>query len=1462
MVEGDENSEAHTEEIITPVSKSSTARMKPQSVTNDPIATENLSEGKGESLVNQLKVDGQGEHTFSELPFNGSQLYNSEHELVDSEINLERLDETEIQRHLNDVESSFIPVLSPVFLGKKGADDTYLFDKPPELFKTNLPDEKNEVSDMQELAPSTRDVQHMDKLDSDPDETSSFTETRSSSPAEAAAARCISRAVSNVKTLNLDTTEKKKNENGPYVTSFHQESKIEKSEDAPEKSVSQHDNSNQSFDTFKGSGNSLRRGSLLVHKNSSQRTNDLRNSCPSRQSSLSSLDGSEATLEADYALQSGGAMPAVGISRHSSTTLSRSMSLGSMASGFESSADDTGRGTSLATLTEEENKNNAEISPPETPRPPRRDLSAPTDTVIARHVRNVHVPDAVLKEYKSKNEMASPSRQAGLSGPVLGRIGKNLTLKEQSSTIERLSKENFDLKLKVMFLSDRLEKLSEESVRDMISENVELKTSLAGMQRDNKALKRKIKELEKKLKAEEDRPSTSQSSTTNGESTNWINEEAAHEKEEELLFLREKIEEYVTEIEKLRSETMFRERDRTNLVDVVRQMSERRAQDVEVRDDTDIWKDLFEQETSRCEKISNENKILREENMRLKTESTTTSGATGLNHTTNIYNITKKRQTSPAKSKSHVPEPCDNRNYSVSGGNTSVEELKKESEKLRHENVNLRREVGAQTSMLTSRNKEKERLYQEIEELKLRQQRNLTAGDGTVDRSVSRSNQRSVSLASDRTRNTTLEDVEREEIENKNAELRDAINSIKIQNQDLRTELNSCMEDFEFAVAQKKKAESIAIEMRKSLEAAETDILTIQAERDEALHGQEETENLLEAVRIEAQQEIDSMSRNIDETNIEIERLLAELSDTTENFNSLQTEMRDMSQALVRLEDNHDFNIRRIQDLEKDLEEANHELEQLEKNLVEANEKSRRLTVQQESCQGEIMFLREEQEGDKIKIGNLEAALKSAEQTINQENERVKDLSQKLSDEQSQREALAGKEKKEVQQLINQLERELTSAKDEAKRLRKKDVEAAEWKQKLVDLEEQLRTALGEIDGTRSSFLQSIGKLHHQLEDTVHDLDRAKESLAQKDRIIKERDELLESHALEARKLADILDKERQCHRNTKHQFETYQKTNLHTIQNISQQETRVIELENSRQHYRRKIINLENQLKEQMTERNQLLLTLWKRLSDLCGPDWAHDNSLINGRALPSMDSVSTMFSGFSRNIIGAVKKVESLFKDFTSRIRSVEKDLWKEYQTLESNLEARTKKLECLETLARSVFSNTKSISSEITSFRNTNKVSPVAYPDDNNDPAHAMFTFPRLKSGDKTRIPLTHHYSASTASSNAVVETSNHEQIYRPPPSTSIKSNTTASGKTNNHDKETRNELAVKRASSDAGYYDPKWATRLYELEEKYKAEREARIIDRSAARQRLDERNHDNQELIQEIERLKCKIQMGR
>ncbi|OBT47981.1 hypothetical protein VE00_01680 [Pseudogymnoascus sp. WSF 3629] len=1399
------------------------------------------------------------------------------------------MDESEMRRHLNDVESSFLPAPSPVGQSANpGADDTYLFDgaREPVVLADRIPgirtptkgaprDEGRQESFTplsERGTPQVRESMLGDELGDNGNTTSSL-ETMSS-PTAAAAARTVSRAISMVSMgydieghVTSDAPSPPQSDNGdgeglsrqgtPRI--FEPESSQgTRGDSSDERSTIRHQTSNQSLNA--ADAGSTPGAALVNRRRSGRRPKFLRSRNASQRSSISSSvantdaeENSDMTYGTDYAMLSGGAVPAYGASRHSSYMLSRSISLGSMASGIDDSAE---LKPVLGTLEEEERNRSrgADSSQtaddyanaPATPRATSHSLAAPTDTVIARHVRNVHVPESVAKEYRNKSGV-SPGR---LPGPSTERHGKNMTLKEQSSTIERLSKENFDLKLKVMFLSDRLDKLSEEGVKEMISENVEMKTVLANMQRDNKALRRKVKELEKS-KDGSPRPGTARSGASSEGQPQWFDQEGAQEREEELIYLRERMEEYEVEIEKMRTESLSRESEKRKLAETVRSMGEKRGEDMDAREEMDVWKDLLEQETARREEADEDNRKLRDEIFRLRSESVVSGGGAGLNHTTNIYHITKKRQGSPTRPRSGMSDRVDDRGGAFSAASTLVDDLRRESDLLRHENAELRREVGAQTSMLTSRNREKERLYQEIEDLKLGHRRGGSiAGDSILDRSASRTRERPQSRGSELTRVTAImPDAEREDLENKNAELRDKLNGLQLDNQEVHKELDSCMEDFETAIASKREAEALAAELQHELQVAEADLQTMQADRDEALKGQEEVEIEFENLRKEAQEEIDALEADAEERAVELEGLQVELANQAENFNALQAEMRGMSEALVRLEDDHDLKTRRIQELERELEDANRELNGMEKAINEANNKINRLTVQQESSQGEIAFLREEQDGDKIKIGDLEAALKSAEGAVRDERERVRELEQRLASERHQREVVAGKEKQEVQKYINELNREASSAKDDARRLRKnlssREVEATEWKERLLELENNLRETLGDLNGTRSTFLKGIGDLQKQLDNTTRELDTTKTSILEKDRIIRERDSLLESHGLEYGKLAEMLDKERQSHRNSKHQHETFLKTHNHTTRTVGQQETRVAQLEAALQADRKKLSHLENSFKDQLNERNNLLLTLWNRLSLICGSDWAHGNSLINGRALPSLEAVSTMLPGFAKNLLASTKKIEALIAGFKTRVRTIERDLARDFSSLENTLEARTKKLDRLEGLVRSASMNSSTDQrAEIVRLQDMNRLLRVdiaalraATPRkgvyevlEPGSPAPSIPTGPRTKA-------LTRHQavaaSNAAASSNAATAAEVPERAG------------SSAGSTRG--------VSSSRAGGAGGEDSEWWVFRLKELERRLKAEREARLLDRSGARKRLEEGERRNEELRAEVER---------
>ena len=65
------------------------------------------------------------------------------------------------------------------------------------------------------------------------------------------------------------------------------------------------------------------------------------------------------------------------------------------------------------------------------------------------------------------------------------------------------------------------------------------------------------------------------------------------------------------------------------------------------------------------------------------------------------------------------------------------------------------------------------------------------------------------------------------------------------------------------------------------------------------------------------------------------------------------------------------------------------------------------------------------------------------------------------------------------------------------------------------------------------------------------------------------------------------------------------------------------------------------------------------------------------------------------------------------------------------------------------------------------------------------------------------------------------------------------------------------SITAGSASGGQGQDKWIHRLRELERRLKAEREARLLDRSGARKRLEERDAVNEELRRELEREKVR-----
>lgn len=586
-------------------------------------------------------LDSRTKSTLSLLPKNNS-IFTAPSEDGRSHMESETsvLEEQEMRRRLMDIDSSFLPQVSPAGRpGGSGVDDTFVFGgvhppedasvaseehsvdqdsesmttaqtgfkddnaldspmTPPGMYQTPAPD-REMLSKMGDLNPAP---------DGDPDNTSSL-ETISSSPTAAAAARTISRALSMASTgyETANDTSHVKTEEGKAPDSEANDDRVSQRPVIPSPNPSQpgsptptklafpQDGANTNNDNIDGSdfnaARTRKRPKFLKSRMANQRSSN------SSYTTVSTEGGSDITVGADYALQSGGAAPFGGSVRsRPSMDLSRTTSLGSMASGVSEFSDGEDRlrstsGTlegSLSTLDEEDfllragMSRNEEDSAPETPRVTGRSLNTPTETVIAQHVRDVQVPATMAREYRDRHRPPSPEKRNGAPTTSVGRHGKNLTLKEQSSTIDRLMKENWDLKLKISFLNDALNRRSDEGVKAIISENVDLRTAKFQSMTETRELKRAIRELERKLREKSDQLADNIRNIKLEEDGSSQEPKDQQDVDEKVSYLTDRVMTYEIEIERMRHESTTRESERRRLAEVLKKVGERRGPESDI----------------------------------------------------------------------------------------------------------------------------------------------------------------------------------------------------------------------------------------------------------------------------------------------------------------------------------------------------------------------------------------------------------------------------------------------------------------------------------------------------------------------------------------------------------------------------------------------------------------------------------------------------------------------------------------------------------------------------------------------------------------------------------------------------------------------------------------------------------------------------------------------------------------
>ncbi|KAJ5523079.1 hypothetical protein N7513_012623 [Penicillium frequentans] len=104
-----------------------------------------------------------------------------------------------------------------------------------------------------------------------------------------------------------------------------------------------------------------------------------------------------------------------------------------------------------------------------------------------------------LPQAASSSVQSTPLPGLGRGGGGVLGDGQNMTLKEQERIIDRLDKDNWNLKLKIHYLEEQLEKAGPEYNSTALKENTDLKVTKLTMQRDISRYKKSLLQAERDL---------------------------------------------------------------------------------------------------------------------------------------------------------------------------------------------------------------------------------------------------------------------------------------------------------------------------------------------------------------------------------------------------------------------------------------------------------------------------------------------------------------------------------------------------------------------------------------------------------------------------------------------------------------------------------------------------------------------------------------------------------------------------------------------------------------------------------------------------------------------------------------------------------------------------------------------------------------------------------------------------
>jgi chromosome segregation ATPase len=485
--------------------------------------------------------------------------------------------------------------------------------------------------------------------------------------------------------------------------------------------------------------------------------------------------------------------------------------------------------------------------------------------------------------------------------------------------------------------------------------------------------------------------------------------------------------------------------------------------------------------------------------------------------------------------------------------------------------------------------------------------------------------------------------------------------------------------------------------------------------RDEAAEAKLELQNKMEYIEtLEAQRDDDDV--RFEEMELELERATRALEEKVEEINTLNDELDELDMICQRAKQDAqeaDEEAKKLNEVvklkEDDLVETNKELQKISQALFTTEEENEAIKQEANGLDEEIRQLSSQLEETRERSERKERAykdrLQQAEQikgeiqsqleaigkeyanaaedsnvlgrdvdSLHQEKRDLKMELEKVYEKLDDAVADLKEEEKRREVLEDELEAKLDEQEDRYKRvLAEREESMATLERQLASMEESLSNSKGDVEKLQGALRnkenesQRLGQSHshdlHSMELEIDrlkrdlsrceaELDRARQDLDRRDTSIREKDGQIDKLHVENRNVSSKLAAEIQDAKSLREKLESHRKTVQEAQQELQQTRNKAAGLEHELNKGEKTMMQAEQAVKNQLTERNTLLLTIYQYMGKILG-----NEKVKTGKRGAEADlKPFTDFAVFNDSLIARMRRVSDIQTQFEQRAKMIE--------------------------------------------------------------------------------------------------------------------------------------------------------------------------------------------------------------